>query len=179
MSSFDQWKKLLPNTDEYRIFIRFNNVVEEKDKVFLQPELKPVPISFNYKTNKLGINQKLQKTFNIVKSMSLQNIFKNNYAKHCISKMVVNGEEQKEENEDDETRLNLCVIALEHKNDNNNKDLNKEFMKILIENFNKHSVHENGKKKTEGEDYLIKVNYGKMPLESNNELMKLYNRYHT
>jgi hypothetical protein len=51
-------------------------------------------------------------------------------------------------------------------------------MKILIENFNKHSINENGQKKSEGEDYIINVNYGKMALESNAELVKLYNRYH-
>ena len=51
-------------------------------------------------------------------------------------------------------------------------------MKVLIENFNKHSLLENGNKKSQGEDYLIKVNYGKMSLESNSDLMKLYNRYH-
>jgi len=51
-------------------------------------------------------------------------------------------------------------------------------MKILIENFNKHSKHENGQKKSEGEDYIIKVNYATMTLESNAELMKLYNKYH-
>ena len=58
------------------------------------------------------------------------------------------------------------------------KDINREFMKILIENFNKHSINENGQKKSEGEDYIINVNYGKMALESNAELVKLYNRYH-
>lgn len=56
--------------------------------------------------------------------------------------------------------------------------MNKEFLKVLLENFNKHANHENGQKKTEGEDYLIKVNYGSMTLESNAELMKLYNKYH-
>lgn len=56
--------------------------------------------------------------------------------------------------------------------------MNKEFMKILINNFNKHAIHENGSKKSEGEEYLIKVNYATMVLESNDELMKLYNKYH-
>jgi hypothetical protein len=51
-------------------------------------------------------------------------------------------------------------------------------MKVLIENFNKHSIYENGQKKSEGEDYIIKVNYGNMALESNAELLRLYNRYH-
>jgi hypothetical protein len=49
--------------------------------------------------------------------MTLHRLFRNNYAKHCINKMVVNGEELKEENEQNETRLNLCVIALDHKYD--------------------------------------------------------------
>lgn len=118
MSSFDQCKKLLPNTDEHRIFIRFNNIIEENEKVYLKPEFKAVPISFNYK-NKIGLNQKLQKSFNILKSMTLHTLYKNNYSKHCINRMIVNGEELKEENEDNETRLNLCVIALNHKNDVN------------------------------------------------------------
>ena len=51
-------------------------------------------------------------------------------------------------------------------------------MKILIENFNKHIVHESGKKNSQGEDYIIKINYATMVLESNAELMKLYNKYH-
>lgn len=117
MSSFDQCKKILPNTDDYRIFVKYNSIIEENEKTYLQPVLKPVPISFNYKNNKLGLNQKLQKSFNIVKSMALHTLYKNNYMKHCINKMMVNGEELKEENDDNETRLNLCVIALDHKND--------------------------------------------------------------
>ena len=68
MSTFDKCKKIVPNPDDYRIFIRFNNILEEEGKVYLKSEFKPVPISFNYK-NKIGINQKLQKSFNIVKSM--------------------------------------------------------------------------------------------------------------
>ena len=116
MSSFDNCKKILPNSEDYRIFIRHNNIIEEEGKVYLKPELKIIPISFNYK-NKIGINQKLQKSFNIAKSMTLHRLFRNNYAKHCINKMVVNGEELKEENEQNETRLNLCVIALDHKYD--------------------------------------------------------------
>ena len=116
MSSFEKCKKLLPESDDFRIFVRFNNIVEENEKVYLKPEIKPVPISFNYK-NKIGVNQKLQKSFNIVKSMALHKLYKNNYQKHCINKMVVNGEELKEENDENETRLNLCVIALDHKYD--------------------------------------------------------------
>jgi hypothetical protein len=116
MSTFDKCKKIVPNPDDYRIFIRFNNILEEEGKVYLKSEFNPVPISFNYK-NKIGINQKLQKSFNIVKSMTLHQLFRNNYSKHCINKMFVNGEELREENLQNETRLNLCVIALDHKFD--------------------------------------------------------------
>ena len=116
MSSFEQCKKLLPDSEDYRIFVRHNTIVEEDGKVYLKPEMKPVPISFNYK-NKIGLNQKLQKSFNIVKSMALHTLYKNNYSKHCINKMMVNGEELKEENDENETRLNLCVVALDHKFD--------------------------------------------------------------
>jgi hypothetical protein len=51
-------------------------------------------------------------------------------------------------------------------------------MKIVIGNYEKHVTHENGLKKSEGEDYVIKANYGKMTLESNAELVRLYNKYH-
>ena len=51
-------------------------------------------------------------------------------------------------------------------------------MKIVMENFDKHATHENGLKKSEGEDYIIKANYGKMVLESNAELVTLFNKYH-
>lgn len=134
MSSFDKCKKLLPNTEENRIFVRYNNIVEENEKVYLQPEMKPVPISFSFK-NRIGLNQKLQKSFNIVKSMALRTLYKNNYSKHCINKMMVNGEEIKEETDENETRLNICVIALDHKTNVRYK----KFIKKLIfinKNFN-------------------------------------------
>lgn len=122
MSTFDKCKKqllqTLPESEDYRIFVKFNNIVEENDKTYLKPEFKPVPISFHYK-NKIPISQKLKKSFNVVKAMSLQTLYKNNYSKHCINKNIVNGEESREENDENETRLNLCVIALDHKFDVN------------------------------------------------------------
>jgi len=114
MGYFDKFLKVLNSNGNYRVYIKYNKIVSEENKYYLRTELKPVPVLF--KSNSVA-NQKLQSAFNVIKSMTLHKIYKNNYAKHCVNKIVVNGEELKEN--ENETNINLCVIALQHENDVN------------------------------------------------------------
>lgn len=112
MGFFDKSQKILKSNGQHRVYIRYNKIVSENSKHYLRSELRPVPVLF--RSNSVA-NQKLQVAFNVIKSLTLHKLYKNNYAKHCVNKIVVNGEEVKDN--ENETNINLCVIALEHKND--------------------------------------------------------------
>ncbi len=109
---FDKFLKVLKPNGDYRVFIKYNKLVSENNKHFLRSEFKPVPVLFRSTS---VANQKLQIAFDVIKSMTFHKIYKNNYAKHCANKILVNGEEVKEN--ENETNINLCVIAIDHKND--------------------------------------------------------------
>ena len=114
MGYFDKFLKILDPSGYHRVFIKYNKIVNENDKYFLRSEFKPVPVLF--KGNYIA-NQNFQKAYNIIKSITLHKIYKNNYAKHCVNKVMVNGEEMKDNANENLTNVNLCVILLEHKND--------------------------------------------------------------
>lgn len=116
MEFFDRCSKLLNNKNNYRVYIKYNKIITEDNKHYLQGEMKPVPVLFR----STKVHESLQKSFNLIKSMTLHRLYRNNYSKHCVNKVVVDGEELKEANlNENETNINLCVILLEHKNDVN------------------------------------------------------------
>jgi hypothetical protein len=115
MGFFEQAKKVLNSTGEKRIYLKYNKIDKEGDNYYLNTHIEPLPVSFGY-----GIDntERLQKAFNMVKGVTLQRLYRNNYAKHCISKVIVEGEEVNE-NPDGEANIGLCVIMLEHDKDVN------------------------------------------------------------
>jgi len=116
MGFFDKAQKVLKSNGQHRVYIKYNKIVSENNKHYLRSELQPVPVTFL--ANSVA-NTKLQVAFNFIKSLTLHRLYKNNYAKHCVNKILVNGEELKKNENENETNINLCVIALEHKNDVN------------------------------------------------------------
>jgi len=113
MGHFDKSKQLFKSSNEHWVFLKYNNIVEVDNKYHLKTVVRPIPIPFK---SSYDLHERLQKSFNIVKSATLQQIYRNNYAKHCINKVVVDGEE-KVENREGETDINLCIILLEHEKD--------------------------------------------------------------
>ena len=173
MGYLDKFQKLLNSKPQHRVFIKFNDIVtSDKDKVTLKKTLQPLPFIFkpNSHTPKL-----LQRAFNLVKYLTLQRIYSNNYSRHCINKISVT-EESPKLNEN-ETIINMCIISLEHSNDLNTNAVNAVFYQSLINNFRKNSNLVEHPKKTHSEDYLINVNYGVANLEKNKKLNKLFESF--
>ena len=113
MGYFDKSKQLFKANSDYWVFLKYNNIVEVDKTYHLKTTIRPIPIVFK---SSYDLHERLQKSFNIVKSATLQRIYRNNYAKHCINKVVVDGEEMND-SKNGETDINLCIILLEHEKD--------------------------------------------------------------
>jgi hypothetical protein len=179
MGFLDRFQKLLKCNPEHRVFIQYNEIVstnEDKSKVTLKNVITPIPINFKVNSN---ISRLLQRAFNVIKYITLQRIYSNSYSKHCVTRIPV---QEGEKNENEATRINMCVIMLEHSNDLNNNSVNHVFFQNLINNFKtKLGYIENPRKQKTGsdeaEEYFINVNYGVTSLDSNKGLNKLYKGY--
>ena len=112
MGYFDKSKQILKSSGENWVYLKYNEIVNQDNKYLMKNILKPIPIIFK---SSYDLNERLQKSFNIVKSMIIQRIYRNNYSKHCMSKIVIDGEEFSEST--NETNMNLCVILIEHSKD--------------------------------------------------------------
>ena len=84
MGYLDKFQKLIneKGKPEHRIFIQYNEIVsaDGKDqKTVLKNVIIPIPLIFksNYHVARI-----LQRAYSLVKYLSLQRIYKNNYAKH-------------------------------------------------------------------------------------------------
>jgi hypothetical protein len=162
--------------NDYRVFIQYNELVAaEENKVTLKNVLQPVPITFKTGANTTRL---LQRAFNLLKYLVLQRIYKNNYTKHCINKVYLVEEKSESENE---SKINMCIILLEHSNDLNTNTMNGIFYQNLLNNFKRHAdqLEAPKKEKKNAEEYTINVNYGIASLEENKKLNKLYNDYMT
>lgn len=112
MGHFDKSLKIFKSNGTNRVFIQYNNITTVGDKIVLKRNLKPIPVEFKIRSN---LNEKLQDSFNIVKSLIFQRIYRNNYAKHCINKGALEGQDSESSsiNEDKDTKINLCAVFLE------------------------------------------------------------------
>jgi hypothetical protein len=175
MGFFDQALKVFKSKGDHRVFIQYNEL-ESVESTQLVKVLKPIPIEFKV-TSDMGT--KLQSAFNVAKSLIIPKIYRNNYVKHCINKIHFEGEEVNEAKSENETKIDLCVIALEHKDDTVDDKLNKAFYKVLINNFNKHmnKFSQKLKKSKDQEEYNININFGTTNLEKNPDLKAMYNKY--
>lgn len=175
MSSFDSFMKRLKSKGDHRVYIQYNQIISaEQNKITLQNVFKPLPVIFRPNSN---VSSRLQVAFNLVKSLTLQRIYKNNYSKHCINKVFVGGENINERNEN-EMKINMCVILLEHNNDLNESTVNSVFYQNLLGNFNKRVERASNPQAAKSSDeYFITVNFGVANLEKNKKLHKLYNDF--
>jgi hypothetical protein len=166
----DGFQKILSTNPEHRLFIQMNDVKEhqDKDKTILKNVILPVPIVFK---NSYNVIRTLQRAFSLLKYISLQRIYRNNYNRHCVNKANIDGGENG-------TRINLCVLLLEHENDLNTNSVNQVFYKNLIRNFKNLSERiANPNLAKSQEEYSIFVKYGIASLKKNKGLFNLYNEY--
>jgi hypothetical protein len=173
MGYLDKFQKLLNAKPEQRVFIQYNDIVssnEDKSKVTLKNVIQPLPVPFRPNSNHSRL---LQRVFNVVRYLALQRIYKNNYSKHCINKIIA---QNPQNTENETTHINMCVIMLEHSNDLNNNSMNLIFLQTLLNNF-KTNLNYLENLKTSKEEYAINVNYGITSLEKNKVLHKLYKDY--
>jgi hypothetical protein len=160
-----------------KIFISFNDISKEDNKTLIK-EIMPLPIQIGLKDD---MTQKLQIAFEIGKRITIPKIYKNNYMKHCTSKIElienqINNENNNNNNYEDDknNNIDICIIELNDKNDKynkNNNDINIAFYKSIIYNFEKNLEKKNN------EETTITINYGYINLEDNKNLLDLYNSY--
>lgn len=173
MGYLDKFQKLLNAKPEQRVFIQYNDIVssnEDKSKITLKNVLQPLPVPFRSNSNHSRL---LQRVFNVVRYLALQRIYKNNYSKHCINKIIA---QNPQNTENETTHINMCVIMLEHSNDLNNNSMNLVFLQTLLNNF-KTNLNYLENLKSSKEEYEINVNYGITSLEKNKVVHKLYKDY--
>jgi hypothetical protein len=176
---FNQAVEILKGKSDTRVYVTYNDITINKskengeNKIILQKILQPIPVYFDKRTR---AGPKLQRAFNLIKSFALQRIYRNNYSRHCIDKIVIDGEEYKDRETTGETKINLCVIMLEHKKDLNENKMNANFYKILIDNFKRKLTPDTKKKKT-AEEYDININYGLISMETNKKIQNLFMDY--
>ena len=159
-----------------KIFISFNDISKEDNKTLIK-EIMPLPIQIGLKDD---MTQKLQIAFEIGKRITIPKIYKNNYIKHCTSKIELI-ENQLNENDnknnhgkdinEDKNNIDICIIELNDKDENVSNDINIAFYKGIINNFKK-----NIQKKTI-DDTTITINYGYVNLNDNENLFNFYNTF--
>ena len=137
----------------------------------------PLPIQIGLKDD---MTQKLQIAFEIGKRITIPKIYKNNYMKHCTSKIeLIENQlyetEQKNNKEkdfnEDKNNIDICIIELNDKEEKVSNDINIAFYKGIVNNFKK-----NIQKKII-DDTTITINYGYVNLNDNENLYNFYNTY--
>lgn len=179
MGYFDKALKILNTKGDNRVYIQYNNITdvdEKNNKLTLTKTTVAVPVSFKVNSK---ISQKLQSAFNLVKGITLQKIWRNNYHKHCINKITIGGEEIDDSDGEGNLKINICVILLKHENDSVDPTLNRDFILTLIQNYEKNinKILNPKRRKIQHDEYKIQINFGVANLDKNKELKTLYNRY--
>ena len=162
-----------------KVFISFNNITDDNNLI---KEIFPIPIQIGIKDD---MTQKLQKVFEIGKKISFLKIYKNNFFKHCSSKIelidsqlnidddeIEEFSENNELNDDHKKIIDICVIELEDFEDIKFNKINIAFYKSFIYNFRKNLQLENI-----NDDAIINVNYGYVNLKDNKKLFNFYNLF--
>lgn len=125
---------------------------------YTNKEILPVPIKFAVSSDLMN---KFQRSFIYLKSILAPYISKNNYSRHCINKLIFdNNQEGSLEGNNEKTRVNLCVLLIEHSNDESNNDFNKEFAHTIISKYKSRTeeVLLNKKQHVRSIKYNIKLN---------------------
>lgn len=171
--------KIFNSRNDQKVFVSYNDINEKDDKT-LTTVFQPIPVTISMKEDQ---SRKLQIAFELGKKLMMPQIYKNNFLKHCESKLELKIRLNKDnEIEFDELKesyssesysrnIDVCVIELVEKEKDYDVDkMNKILYKLLVNNF-KSFQKEKSKK---NEEYDISVNYGYADLKKNKNLFKLY-----
>lgn len=103
---FDRVMKSVKSDGKQRVVVFYNSIVSEGDSYFKESQYSLLPIRFQSG----DLNVPLQKSFNLLKSLSMIRIYSNNYLRHCVHKPI-----EEEDKTEKETMMDFCVIFLETK----------------------------------------------------------------
>lgn len=115
-------------------------------KYFSEKVLVPIPIKFSVSSD---MTERLQRAFIFTKGLIVPRVYKNNYTRHCVNRLILENEldpSYSESTDTNVTRISICVIVLEHSNDSANPDFEKELIKAISEKFFQR-IDESGKPK--------------------------------
>ena len=107
MGYFDKSLKILNSKGDQRVYVSYNKVTHNNKSFSFEKKLRPVPVKFV--TGK-DLNLPLQKSFNIIKHLSLLRIYSNNYLRHCVHRPI-----EEEGKTEKETFVDFCIIFVETK----------------------------------------------------------------
>ncbi len=178
MGTFDKFLKSFKSNGEYKVYIQYNDIIgSSEDNVTFKNVIKPLPVLFKPRWR---FPDRLAVAFNLAKSLTMQQLYKNNYHKHCSRKR------RGDASDNETTKINMCMVLLDHTNMLNDNKMDATFYKNLMTNFEKRmkrvELLGNGNAKQQqqnenSEEYEIIVNYANTQLEKNKRLFKLYNDY--
>jgi hypothetical protein len=146
-----------------RVFLFMNSISKVEDKYYISQKMVPIPVVFNVNSD---YNQVLLESFNIIKKVIVPEINKSNYNRHC--KTNINDSNNNLENK---TIVNICVLFIEDENENINFD--KEFMSKVYDSFIS-SNNKSKKSKKSSEEIVLNVFYGYIKKQLNPNVEKLY-----
>lgn len=142
--------KVFNSKGDYKVFVGLNKVTSQQEgevtKYFTEKVLVPIPIKFSVSSD---MTERLQRAFIFTKGLIVPRIYRNNYTRHCVNKMILENEldpSYTDNTDSNISRISICVIVLEHSNDSANPDFEKELIKSISEKFFKR-VEESGKTK--------------------------------
>mmetsp|Transcript_23285 Transcript_23285/g.24228 ORF Transcript_23285/g.24228 Transcript_23285/m.24228 type:complete len:681 (-) Transcript_23285:87-2129(-) len=171
---FDKSLSLFKSNRDIRVFVLVNNLVKKDDKYYTEKLAMPIPIKFSAQSHN---SNKLQRAFIFMKPLLAPYITKNNYSRHCVNKLAFDSSDSLELAE--KTRVNLCVLLIEHSNDKTSNEYSKEFTRTLIEKYRERvdEVANNKESKNSSEEMIIRTNYGIVNIERNSKVQDLYDNF--
>jgi len=171
MGYYDKFLKILNSSGDYRIYVIYNKVTLDKDNYLLEKQIRNLPLKFS--TNSQENTVALQKSFNLLRHISLLRIYSNNYARHCIHKDI-----EEEDKTEKQMILDFCVVAIEtKKNRNQNDNIYKAFLHVIVNKFEARLQNFNKKVKEAEDSNRINLNFGVASIEENPEIKNLYTKF--
>lgn len=114
------------------MFVILNSIQKSNEsKYYSLKEIVPVPIKFSVTSDFID---KFQRSFIFMKPLIIPTITRNNYSRHCINNLIFDNTDTLEFNAE-KTRVNLCVLLLEYKEDKSSNDFQKEFAANIISKY--------------------------------------------
>lgn len=172
IESYNQSLKTFQSKGEYKVFIGFNKIFFDNTlKSYMsKKEIIKIPVHFPLQTD---FQEKLQLSLGYIKPFIIKEIYKGNYLRHCVNKKIIENEEKQEER-NEYTIINLCFLIINHSDDNSNPDFDKEIASsvssLLLNKVNE--VNEEKKQKEE----IININFGFININNHSLISDLYKK---